>query len=189
MTAPADRTDTPIYDGVLGDRLAAARASVQLAQRDAEEFRAGLTRSAADALEQQAEQRARVLVAERTADQAAYLAGLERRLRVTEQALARADDQLAELRGQPAPVVPAMVVPVVVVPVVVAPVVVAPTPEVVSAPDHVMPGRVTVLRRTSSHDDGPAAADVPAVPSMKDIFATTRAAGWLDNLNLGGRPA
>lgn len=34
----------------------------------------------------------------------------------------------------------------------------------------------------AARDGGPAAREVPSVPSMKDLFSSTRAASWLDNL-------
>ena len=50
----------------------------------------------------------------------------------------------------------------------------------------VRPAPVEAVRdapsRSVARDGGPAAAEVPSVPSMKDLFAGTRAAGWLDSL-------
>lgn len=43
----------------------------------------------------------------------------------------------------------------------------------------ITPVRPAVRR---AKDTGPTAADVPSVPSMKDIFSSTRAASWLDGL-------
>ena len=177
MTAPGPITDTPLFDGVLGERLEAARRAVHRAEQDARDFRAALSAGAAAALEQQAEQRAQALVAERTAVLAARTSGLESRLRRTEDLLATRDRELAELRSAPEVVAE-------------APVVVAEAPEVVEPPaaSEPAPGRVTVARQARRGDDGPAAADVPSVPSMKDIFASTRAAGWLSDLRASKRP-
>ena len=207
MTSTGKLADTPLFDGLLGDRLAEARAAIDLAQQDAQQFRAGLTRSAADALEQQAQERARELVQQRTATQDSHLAALERRLRATEQALVAADTELAALRNQattatrpglnvvappamaaasataspePAPVQVQLVPPPAATPLP------APATPAASQPQW-SPGRVTVFRLARRHDEGPAAADVPSVPSMNDIFATTRAASWLDKLAVGGR--
>jgi len=184
MTAPGPITDTPLFDGVLGERLEAARRAVHRAEQDARDFRAALSAGAAAALEQQAEQRAQALVAERTAVLAARTSGLESRLRRTEDLLATRDRELAELRSAPEVVAEAPVV------VAEAPVVVAEAPEVVEPPaaSEPAPGRVTVARQARRGDDGPAAADVPSVPSMKDIFASTRAAGWLSDLRASKRP-
>jgi hypothetical protein len=44
-------------------------------------------------------------------------------------------------------------------------------------------GRPTTVRTGRlAADAGPTGDDVPSVPSMKDLFASTRAAGWLDQL-------
>lgn len=188
MTAPGPITATPIYDGVLGDRLEAARRAVEQAEQDARDFRAALSAGATTALEQQAEQRAHALLAERTAALTARTSALEARLRRAEDLLAARDGELAGLRAASAAVAAAQAEQKAAAEEPVAPSpVAAPTPVTTPAPVPA-PGRVTVARQARRGDDGPAAADVPSVPSMKDIFASTRAAGWLSDLRASKRP-
>lgn len=187
MTAPGQITDTPIFDGVLGDLLAAARRAVGRAEQDAREFRAALSRSTAAALEQQAEQRARALLEERTAQQEDRTRAIESRLRATEDLLATRDRELATATSELAATTVALDTRTAELATLAAERA-APAPPVSSAPPELAPGRVTVARQVRRSDDGPKAADVPSVPSMKDIFATTRAAGWLSDLRAGKRP-
>jgi len=181
MTAPGPITDTPILDGVLGDRLESARRAVDRAEQDARDFRAALTAGATAALEQQAGQRAQALLAERTAVLAARTSALESQLRRTEDLLETRTRELAELRSAPEVAAEAAAVPE-------PEVVQAPVPAAPAVPPAPAPGRVTVARQARRGDDGPAPADVPSVPSMKDIFASTRAAGWLSDLRASKRP-
>lgn len=194
--------DTPIFDGVLGDRLAAARESVERAERDAQRFRSALDAGREQALEQLAQSRAEALTAERTAELAARVESLERLLsRATaerDRALAALDpvetspaaspppaDTDASTRPADEPAEPAVdselpvdepVEPVTPTPVDVPAARPAPAP----APTPVPVATRPPARKAA--DQGPTGADVPAVPSMKDIFAGTRAAGWLDSL-------
>ena len=193
--------DTPIFDGVLGDRLAQARAEVERAGRDAQAFAAARSQSQAQALEQLAQARADALVRERTATLTARIAVLETELRQVRGAqavrLPVADVGPApgrESSGAVAPIArpvpaaePAAQAPLP------AP---APTPQPAvtpvtppaSTPSQPAPGSRPAAARTGrlAADAGPTGQDVPSVPSMKDIFASSRAAGWLDNL-LGAR--
>lgn len=187
MTAPGPITATPIFDGVLGDRLDAARRAVERAEQDARDFRAALGAGAAAALEQQAEQRAQALLAERTAVLTARTSALEARLRRAEDLLATRDGELAELRAASAAVAEEQADEQLEEPVAPAPVAAVPATPTTTTPAPA-PGRVTVARQARRGDDGPAAADVPSVPSMKDIFASTRAAGWLSDLRASKRP-
>ena len=198
--------DTPIFDGVLGDRLAQARAEVERAGRDAQAFAAARSQSQAQALEQLAQARADALVRERTATLIARIAVLEAELRQVRGAQA-VRPPAAEVRPAPgsekggavAPATPPVPAPAP------APV---PAPAPASAPPPTTqpavppttqpavprvrppastPGRPAAARTGRlAADAGPTGEDVPSVPSMKDIFASSRAAGWLDNL-LGAR--
>ena len=215
--------DTPIFDGVLGDRLAAARAAVELAGRQAAAFREALDAGRAHALEQLAQSRAQALTAKRTAALTARVEVLERALLTAHRERAAALAELQQRRGAgPAPVTPTAVAPTVEVvatgdsppahdraPVplqstpptaatiavtTVAPTTVAATTTATRAAAAVNPAPAATVTRPAvarsrgrlAGDDGPAAEDVPSVPSMKDLLGSTRAAGWLDSL-LGAR--
>ena len=192
MDVAPSATDTSLYDVVLADHLAAARGAVLVAETAAKEFRTALAVGAAQALEQQAERRAQQLVAERTATLTARVQALERLLRHHADTLA----------SSPVPEVP---VEVPVPPPTDAPVLVkavgpkAPAkpaqpavPKLPAVPELSAVPEPRTTPNTSSwparpaagraRDSGPAAAEVPSVPSMKDIFAGTRAASWLDGL-------
>ena len=186
--------DTPIFDGVLGDRLAQARAEVERAGRDAQAFAAARSQGQAQALEQLAQARADALVRERTATLTARIAVLEAELRQVRDAQA-VRPPVAEMRPAPgiekggavAPATPPAAAPAP------APVpAVAPAPTTQPAVPPVRPPKSTPGRPAAARtgrlaaDAGPTGEDVPSVPSMKDIFASSRAAGWLDNL-LGAR--
>jgi len=172
--------DTPIFDGVLGDRLAQAREAVQLAERDGRAFVAALTQGQAQALEQLAQARAESLTRERTAGLTARIAGLESELqRLRDDAETDAETQA------PAPVVVPEAPParVVVAPAAAAVSVAAVHPAATRGDGTVRAGRpATVRTGRLAADAGPTGDDVPSVPSMKDLFASTRAAGWLDQL-------
>ena len=106
--------DTPIFDGVLGDRLAAARAAVELAGRQAAAFREALDAGRAHALEQLAQSRAQALTAKRTAALTARVEVLERALLTAHRERAAALAELQQRRGAgPAPVTPTAVAPTV----------------------------------------------------------------------------
>ncbi|MCW2613778.1 MAG: hypothetical protein JWN08_772 [Frankiales bacterium] len=194
--------DTPTFDGVLADRLAAARTSVERAGRDAAAFRTALDAGQAQALEELARQRAEQLASERTAALTARVTELEQQLdRAHAQRAADlpveaepaeaepAEAQAVEAQGaapgagavadHPAvgdePTVPAEGVPA-------AAVRQEPTPPPTGRP--VLVPRPPLGRPSPGRasDQGPTGTDVPSVPSMKDIFASTRAAGWLDSL-------
>ena len=204
--------DTPIFDGVLGDRLAQAREAVQLAEHDSRAFTAALALGQAQALEQLAQTRAEALARERTAALTAQVAILDselRRLRAdaanrseavrppTAAAPATPADPAAPATLAPAPDPAAPPAPaasparVVLAPaaaaVSVAAVSVAAVHPAARGDGTVRAGRpATVRTGRLAADAGPTGDDVPSVPSMKDLFASTRAAGWLDQL-LGAR--
>ena len=197
--------DTPIFDGVLSDRLAQARAEVELAGRDAQAFAAARSQSQAQALEQLARARADALIRERTATLTARIAVLEAELRQVRGAQA-VRPPVAEVRPAPgsensgavAPTGPPVsgAEPAAPAPLP-AP---APAPTTQPADPPLTPATSTPSRPAAARtgrpaaartgrlaaDAGPTGQDVPSVPSMKDIFASSRAAGWLDNL-LGAR--
>ena len=197
--------DTPIFEGVLSDRLAQARAEVELAGRDAQAFAAARSQNQAQALEQLARARADALVRERTATLTARIAVLEAELRQVRgvQAVRPPVAEVwpapgSENSGSVAPTAPPVsgAEPAAPAP---AP---APTTQPAvppSQPAAARTGRPAAARtgrpaaartgrpaaaRTGrpAADAGPTGQDVPSVPSMKDIFASSRAAGWLDNL-------
>jgi len=180
--------DTPIFDGVLGDRLAQAREAVQLAERDGRAFAAALSQGQAQALKQLAQARAESLTRERTAGLTARIAGLESELqRLRDDAETRAaTDAEAVAPPAAAPDVVAPAAPparVVVAPAAAAVSVAAVHPAATRGDGTVRAGRpATVRTGRLAADAGPTGDDVPSVPSMKDLFASTRAAGWLDQL-------
>ena len=216
--------DTPIFDEVLGDRLAAARAAVELAGRQAAAFREALDAGRAHALEQLAQSRAQALTTERTAALTARVEVLERALLTAHRERTAARAELQQRRvGGPDPVTPTAVAPTVEVvatgdsppahdraPVplqstpptaatVAATTIAATTVAAAATATHaaaaaVSPAPAATVTRPAvarsrgrlAGDDGPAAEDVPSVPSMKDLLGSTRAAGWLDSL-LGAR--
>ena len=216
QTAPMD---TPIFDGVLGDRLAQAREAVQLAEHDSRAFAAALAQGQAQALEQLAQARAEALARERTAALTAQVAVLQSELeRLRGDTQTRTEvvrppsppaGTAAGQAGQappPDPAAPATPAAspdpaAVATPAVPPATPVAPPARVVVAPDAaavtvaagggrmhrsdgtVRAGRPTTVRTGRlAADAGPTGDDVPSVPSMKDLFASTRAAGWLDQL-------
>ena len=183
--------DTPIFDGVLSDRLAQARAEVERAGRDAQAFAAARSQSQAQALEQLAQARADALVRERTATLTARIAVLEVELRQVRGAQA-VRLPVAEVGPAPGGESSGAVAPIArpvpaAEPAEPAPLP-APAPAVPpSQPAAAPPGRPAAAPKGRlAADAGPTGQDVPSVPSMKDIFAGSRAAGWLDNL-LGAR--
>lgn len=205
--------DTPIFDGVLGDRLAAARAAVELAGQQAAAFQEALDAGRAHALEQLAQSRAQALTAGRTAALTARVEVLERALLTAHRERAAALAELQQRRGGgPAPVTPTAVAPTVEVVATGdsppahdrAPVPLQSTPPTAAtvaaattatrAAAAVSPAPAATVTRPAvarsrgrlAGDDGPAVEDVPSVPSMKDLLGSTRAAGWLDSL-LGAR--
>lgn len=200
--------DTPIFDGVLGDRLAAARAREERAGQQAAAFAAALTAGQAQALEQLAQTRAEALAAERTATLAARVEALEQQLRQAQDEREAAVAELEAARAEPAtPAVAAPVAeepaeepmveePAAEEPAAQGPVAEQPVEEEQAVPVEAPAPVVTVLTPREpaattppvrapgrkAADAGPTGEDVPSVPSMKDIFASTRAAGWLDSL-------
>ena len=195
------RMDTPIFDGVLGDRLAQARAEVERAERDAQAFAAAQSHGQAQALEQLARTRADALVRERTATLTARIAVLEAELRQVRgaQAVRPPATEVRPASGPVPDVAAAAAVPLAAAPA--APPAVprttqpavprisppASTPGPPSTPAAARNSRPTPARTGRlAADAGPTGEDVPTVPSMKDIFASSRAAGWLDSL-LGAR--
>ena len=198
--------DTPIFDGVLGDRLAQAREAVQLAEHDSRAFTAALARGQAQALEQLAQARAEALARERTAALTAQVAVLQselERLRGDTQtrtevvrppappagtaagqaAHAPAPDPAAPATPAAPPARAAQPARVVVAPAAAAVTVTAVRPAAARGDGTVRAGRPTTVRTGRlAADAGPTGDDVPSVPSMKDLFASTRAAGWLDQL-------
>ena len=192
--------DTPIFDGVLGDRLAQARAEVERAGRDAQAFAAARSQGQAQALEQLAQARADALVRERTATLTARIAVLQAELRQVREARAVRPPATEVPASGPVPdVAAAAAVPLAAAPA--APPAVprttqpavprisppASTPGPPSTPAAARNSRPTPARTGRlAADAGPTGEDVPTVPSMKDIFASSRAAGWLDSL-LGAR--
>lgn len=221
--------DTPIFDGVLGDRLATARQAVEQAGRDADAFAAALDAGQTQALGQLVELRARALVAERTSKLTDRVSLLERELQAAQDRLAvrPAPVRLAAGAGGADPASTPRSAPVVQVPgqpasdpavrrtARTAPAV--PTPAPAPAPTHARPaaresrptaapsrptgvpvpaatavtasaGRPASPERTGrkAADEGPTGEDVPTVPSMRDLFAGSRAASWLDGL-MGAR--
>ena len=94
--------DTPIFDGVLGDRLAAAREAVERAERDGHAFAAALSQDQAQALDQLVQSRAETLARARTAALTVRLAAVEAELRrVRDGQAVRAPAAAVESAGRP----------------------------------------------------------------------------------------
>ncbi len=207
--------DTPIFDGVLGDRLVAARQEVEQAGRDAQAFATALDAGQTQALGQLVELKARALVAERTSALTTRVTLLERELRAAHDRLAVRPTPVEEPPATPAadPVPTPRTAPVVQVPgqpvadpavrrtartappvptpagtLTPRPAVAVPRPAAVpargaaAAPDPAVRPASQARTGRKAADEGPTGEDVPTVPSMRDLFAGSRAASWLDGL-------